>query len=165
MVLNALGALLLVAAQAAGPMWSSGEWTPSGSCAIGEDGSARRTERREVACVTADGRTTRAIDCDPTAKPASERISACTMDWSCAEWREEVYAEGDRVVSVPFAAGRGTRIPATTACANAKQADPSGVHSCRASISERTVETLRDAPTSFSGNGNYAWIGCARIRR
>ena len=165
MVLNAMGAFLLVAAQAVGPMWGAGPWIPSGSCAVGQDGASRRVERREVSCFVADGRVTRVIDCDPTVRPASERTSACTMDWSCAEWRGEVYAEGERVGVVPFAAGRGTRIPATTACANAKQADPSGVRSCRVSITERTVETLRDVPTSFSGNGNYAWIGCARIRR
>lgn len=165
MILNAVGALLLVAAQAVGPTWSTGPWIPSGSCAVGEDGSARRSEHREVSCVVADGRATRVIDCDPTVRPAAKRSSSCTMDWSCAEWRADVYAEGERVGVVPFASGRGTRIPATTACANAKQADPSGVGSCRASVTERTVETLRDAPTSFSGNGNYAWIGCARIRR
>lgn len=166
------GAVLAVLMMAASPAhaadWTLSPWAArsgvDGACRLDAAGSSKRAEERIVSCV-AGGVSTRAIDCDPASRPAAERMVQCRMDWSCAEWASDVFAEGDKLASIPFDASRGARLGATIACTNAKQADPAGVGSCRAALVEGAVEILGDAPRGTSGNPNYAWIGCVRTAR
>lgn len=146
--------------------WKSGVWSassqPIGHCQMEDGGSAKRLEIRDVACTASDGTRLRDQDCEGKSKPDATRWLLCKMKWSCADWHEGVFAEGAKDKVVSYKPARSSRIGASIACANAKEADPAHTHSCRASLVDGMLERLSKKPTGLSSNQNYAWISCSR---
>lgn len=159
-------ALVGVSTNAQASEWKTGSWSASpqsiGHCQMEDGGSAKRLEIRDVACMASDGNRLRDQDCEGKGKPDATRWLSCKMKWSCADWHEGVFAEGAKDKVVSYKPARSSRIGASIACANAKEADPAHTHSCRASLADGMLERLSSKPTGLSSNQNYAWISCSK---
>lgn len=155
-------AAVTLAGQAQASEWTTSKWSPVGGrgglCQLDESGSAKRMEKRTATC-TVSGSKVREEDCDAKARPEEARWTPCRMAFTCGDVTDGFYAEGDRDKSEAWRPARSTRVAATVACANAKEADPTIV-GCRSSKPERAVETMRAKPTAMVPNANYAWISC-----
>lgn len=147
--------------------WKAGIWGVSpqqvGRCQIDEFGKAQKLEIRTVACQASDGSLMRDQDCDGRSKPEGTRWLSCKMQWSCSDWHPGQFAEAETVAMYSFRPARSSKIGATVACTNAKEANPSTVDSCRASLVDGELQRLANAPEGFTTNENYAWIGCKKV--